>query len=221
MDGRFRWLNEPIIVVPAFGLMVGLGVAPFALWGAAGAPAFYGSLTAALIAAGAVVGNSRMQADEHERQRRTQIDRQARSDLLLLHGYLAYLINSLTMYAGMCGHADFDLKPGEVPKPSDRGNWSVFQLRSLVREGEVGRLETALSQSTQASSELSAKIAGTLHKIILLVDKSMRHPGVPDEHKLTRVVLEKTAHNVSRGAEDLRISKDLLENYMREKGYLI
>ena len=72
MPQRHWWADSPFIILPLCAFAFGLAVVPFWVWGADHAAQFYGSFVAAIVAAGAVVGTTTMQAAFVRRQKRDE-----------------------------------------------------------------------------------------------------------------------------------------------------
>jgi hypothetical protein len=198
MSDKKAWYREPIVVVPAFGLGMGLAVVPLAIWGQNGAPAFYGSLTAALIAAGAVVGNSRLQSIEYDRQQGILKRRNAHEAAIQVLGYAKYAVVQLHLFKSAAKSAQFNGASSTISSPKDKSNTTVGQFRSMCRENETEAAEEIIGICSRMSPDISSKVAYFLYFFIIITEQVVRMPSAPVDHKVDRQTIQNLIENCDR-----------------------
>jgi hypothetical protein len=213
MSEKWRWYREPIIVVPVLGIGLGLGIVPFAVWGQAGAPAFYGSLTAALIAAGAVVGNSRLQSIEYDRQQAVLARRSANEAAIQVLGYATYAVMQLHLVRGVAKAAQFAGAPSPI-SPMDKSTTTIGQFRSMRADGETAAAQAIIQICSKIPPEISSRAVQFLYFFITTTELLVRMPSASANDKVVRQTLQSLIENCDRlivmGVNAIRLIEDFL-----------
>jgi hypothetical protein len=161
------WAQSPIFVVPLSFLALGIVLVPFAVAGTDHAAQFYGSFVAAIVAAGAVVGTTTLQAHlAHNESRR--IRREAfLSEALELYAWLSELAGALSYVADV-----LDRWTKIIPAPT----LTAESLRSNLHPDARERLRAHIGIASRLQSPLGQSTLNLLHRIDGVLDTIAYQP---------------------------------------------
>lgn len=192
---------------------VGLAAAiPLFLWGSDKAPEFYGSFTAAIVAAIAVVLGAHYQA-ELTRRRDDEIARRERTaeatDLLL---WLEHAIGEMNFIAQVLERLrDSSGEEGKLNMP-------LAQYREVVSPQFMEELKDRAKSCARLSPILAALVAPALYDTFLTVDRIYRFRGASEKAQFDRTQIEQHILVTKRRIEKLEEAQTKMENFLSGKG---
>lgn len=213
------WVSEPIVVVPVSLAFATLMFVPFVVTDTDHAAQFYGAFVAAIIAAGAVVGNSFFQARLVDR--RASLDRKHldAQHALYLYGYIETLKAWLQGSAKLWAALKYNMPVGTNPSPNDATISSVEVLRRGIKPDAESELQNALSLATSLPPEIAAPITITIFSTIHEWPNYRLNFLHPQSHPERRLIEPLIALANSRVTTLDAVSLQL-RDHLRKMGYL-
>jgi hypothetical protein len=156
------WANSPIVVVPLAFVALGLTLVPFAVADVDHAAQFYGSLVAAFIAAGAIIGTTTMQARFARFERQRQNREEMIAGAVELYGWLAALLSDIAYALRI-----FEMwRDNGIPR-----NLVLGDVRKLTPSDGRERLRNRLTVAASIPSPLGHGLVMMMHEIDTIFDK--------------------------------------------------
>jgi hypothetical protein len=154
-----QWSNSPIVVLTLAAAVLGIIFIPFAIWDTDHAAQFFGSFSAAIVAAIAVIGTTTLQA-HFARQQRKEVRRE---DMLA---------EALELYAWMFGLA---VDIGMVEKilhsrRSSTPSMTVAEYRQNLPLDVRVRLRNRLVIASRLPQPYGHQVVDLLHKVDSVID---------------------------------------------------
>lgn len=185
---------------------------PLLIWGSDKAPEFYGSFTAAIVAAVAVIAGTYYQADL-ARRREDEIARRDRiAEALDLFVWLEHAVGEMEFIAGLLERFAEDL--GD----DDTLQMSLERYREMVSAKFMDELRDRAKSAARLSPALAGIVAPILYDTFLKVDRIYRFRGASDHAKFGRAELEKHLFITRRRIEKLEEAQDEIGKFLAEFG---
>jgi len=185
---------------------------PLLIWGTDKAPEFYGSFTAAIVAAVAVIAGTYYQA-ELARRRDDNAARQSQiAEALSLFSWLEHAIGEMKFIEELL--ESFRDRTGEeeaLDMPAD-------QYREAISSRFMEELRDRAERAARLSPALAAQVAPTLYKTFLAVDRIYRFRGTPANFKIGRQIIEGQLVVARRRIETLEQAQAHVNAFLASSG---
>jgi hypothetical protein len=180
------------------------------IWRSNQAPVFYGTITAAIVAASAVIAGAHYQATL-TRRRDEELRRQEQfAEAVDLCHWLEHAVIEMdfisSVLLGIGDHLVNQSKP--------QLDWPLEQYREVVSAQFMNELPARAKMASRLPNDIARPVAHALYRTYSIVDRIHRLRGVPDSFRAT-------ADHVSRHQElaffevkHLRDAHDLVEKYI-------
>jgi len=212
---------RPWFIVPAFLALV---VALVIVLGAFSAKAdlavqFFGSFTAAIVAAVAVVLGARVEhrltRDRDNETRRTEIIERHN----YLYGHLHHALDVLGDIKDLFAVLTYNVAPGAQPQPTDFAHLEAVNWRRAIPTVECLPIERVLEWSTGLPVQLAQQIRRA-NSLIVRSASIVQLPALGEQTPLQRGTVVTMINLVTMRIGAIQAAITALENYLRESGEL-
>ncbi len=218
MAERFRdvLLKSPVLAVVLGMGALGLAFVPFAVTSTDHAAQFYGSLVAALVAAGAVIAGGFVQARLTQiRDDRLQLQ-EHKIQVVQLFGFFQYVEDRLARLERGYAHITYKQKD---PAKKDREDETILSASLIRRASSINwnqDWKQLLPAAAALNRELAARVIASLYGIAYEFETFYSMSGVLDEHKVYRYLVENVALLAKNRVTETRGVKQALGLYLAQ-----
>lgn len=211
-----NWLFSPLLVVPAGAAALGLVLVPFAITSTDHAAQFYGSLVAALVAAGAVIAGGFVQAHLTQIRDERKLMHDHKNNIVQIFGLLHYAELRLIVMGVL--YSDLSYRQAEPGRPtgSDKTKLTASDIRALISAKWSEDWKLLLPAAAGLNRDLAARVIGALYEIAFDFEAVFSFEGIEGEKSISRHTIGAASQRAAYQAKEIQRLKETLSLYLAE-----